>query len=159
MTDEIAILVKKYALDNALKPSLVAGICMQESGFEPWRVRYEPAWNYFSFCMHYAQLLGITTETEMMLQKTSWGICQTMGSVARELGFDSYLTKLCDPAYSLYYGCKKIYSLVNKYDDLNDAIASYNAGSPIKDSTGRYKNESYVQSVNLYRSQYTYLDQ
>lgn len=157
--DEYVALIKKYAQENVLEPSLVAAICMQESGFEPWRSRYEPTWSYFVSPVNYSRLLGISTETEIQMQKTSVGLCQIMGGVARELGFDDYISKLARPDLGIQYGCKKLYQLKKKYDDIKDVIAAYNAGTPNKDTSGKYKNEQYVQNVLTYKAQYRDLDQ
>lgn len=151
-------LINKYSEEFSLEKSLIAAICMQESSFETWRCRYEPNWQYFTFALHYAQLLGISFDTELQFQKTSWGLMQVMGGVARELGYDDYINKLVNPDFGLKYGCKKLASLKKKYEELNDAISSYNQGIPSKDSTGRYHNQTYVDSVLVYKAQYAYLD-
>lgn len=159
ISDEISAIIKKYANQFNIEPSLVAAICMQESGFEPWRARYEPAWPFFTFVLHYSQLLGITSETELMFQKTSWGMMQIIGDVARELGYDGHLPKLSLPENGILWGTKKLSQLQKKYDDPKDVISSYNQGSPNKSVTGQYKNQDYVDNVLVYRSQYGYLDQ
>lgn len=154
---EIVALIKKHSSINVVDPVLVAAICMQESGFEPWRSRYEPTWEYFYMPINYSRLLGITTETEVQAQKTSFGLMQLMGCVARELGYDDYLNKLASPDLGIMFGCKKLYTLEKKYDDVTDVISAYNAGSPSKNIEGIYKNQSYVDGVLIYMKQYSYL--
>ncbi len=73
---------------------------------------------------------------------------QVMGSVARELGYLGPLQKLCVEQWGILYGCLQLKRLMHRYTELDDVIASYNAGSPIRVASGRYKNQSYVDAVN-----------
>lgn len=158
LSEKYEALIRKYAAENALSPSLVAAVCMQESGFEPDRPRYEPKWLYLYLPSVYAHKLRITDETEIQLQKFSWGMMQVMGSVARELGYDNHLQKLSGAELGILFGCKKLGSLTKKYADTRDVVSSYNQGMPLKDSTGKYKNEAYVNAVLNYKTTYLYLD-
>lgn len=132
-----------YSVD----PDLVRAICQVESGGVSWRARYEPAWNYFYLPASYAAKLGITTETERIMQATSWGMGQVMGAVARELGFFDHLTKLALPETGIVYCIKKISELHRRYEMPNDLISAYNAGTVHHDAAGVYKNQKYVEKV------------
>jgi len=59
------------------------------------------------------QLRGYTAGTERILQRTSWGLMQIMGAVARERGFRGWLTELCDPAVNLEWGCRHLRWMVD----------------------------------------------
>lgn len=72
---------------------------------------------------------------------------QVIGFLARDLGFQDHLTMLCDPEIGIFYGCKNLQRLSQKYADEADVVAAYNAGSPSKTAGGMYKNQSYVDSV------------
>lgn len=122
---------------------------MVESGGNPYVMRFEPKYIYTLTPAQYAQSLGITRETEEMLQKHSWGLVQCMGSVCRELGHKGHLTELLDKELNLDFGARKIKSLLQKYDE-RSAIAAYNAGSPRKTPGGNFVNQVYVDKVYGY---------
>ena len=70
-------------------------------------------------------------DQEWWAQQASWGLMQTMGAVAREVGFGgSYLTELCDPVVSLEHGCKFLRRLLDRHSNLDAALAAWNTGSP-----------------------------
>lgn len=137
---------EKWGLDY----KVVAAVVMQESAGKACATRYEDHYRWTFDLEKYAKLNSITKETEEIQQKTSWGLMQIMGGVARELGFTGDLVRLCEPKLNLRYGIKKIKQLIKKHDDFSDAIASYNAGSPRKDESGNYVNQHYVNSVMRY---------
>jgi soluble lytic murein transglycosylase-like protein len=94
----------KWAAKYALNPCLVAAVCEQESGWNPFAVRWEPA-----FFQKYIVPQGLENSTEAHTRAMSFGLMQIMGEVARELGFDGkFLTQLCDPDVSLDFGCRKL---------------------------------------------------
>lgn len=134
---------KRFDVDTAL----IKAIITVESGGNPWAARYEPGWKYLFKADQYAKQLRISLHTEIALQSCSFGLMQTMGSVARELGFKEEIQKLCIPEYSIHYGTMKLRSLIDKYPEHMDVVASYNAGSPRKDVNGVYSNQTYVDLV------------
>ena len=83
-TDLIA-LARATAEAHQLDAALVCAICEQESAWNPWAIRYEPA-----FFAHYVapQLAaGQISNTEAQARAFSWGLMQVMGQVAREHNF------------------------------------------------------------------------
>ena len=129
---------------------LVYAIINVESRFEPYACRFEPLWNekWVVTPDVFAKSLGQSIPTEIVQQKTSWGLMQVMGAVARELGFTGYLPQLCLSEYSIHYGCKKLQQLMKRYPtDINDVVAAYNAGSPRRQPDGRYVNDGYLIKV------------
>lgn len=72
---------------------------------------------------------------------------QVMGAVARELGHEGAMHKLCEPEKGLTYGTKLLKKLVNKYENIEDAVAAYNAGSPRRTEDGEYVNQYYVDAI------------
>lgn len=132
-----------------VKAQLICAVIMQESRGRAWSYRYEPTvkWSYYP--LNYKDKLGISLDTEIMAQKTSWGLMQIMGFKAREMGYDNHLPQLLLPSVGIEWGCKVISSLQKKYSG-DDVIAAYNGGSPRKDGQGKYISEllTYVEGVN-----------
>jgi hypothetical protein len=102
---------------------------MPSSGWNPWAMRYEPAF----FAKYVAALYTNykVTASEAYARGFSWGLMQVMGQVARETGFEGlFLSALCDPEQSLALGCKV---LRKKFDahggDCTRALLAWNGGS------------------------------
>lgn len=134
---------------------LMCAIIERESAGDQWVIRYESRWSWFVEPQKYASKLNISYTTERTLQQFSYGLVQIMGSVARELGYDDHLTKLCaDPAIAIQYGCRKMKQLLDKHRDEQTAISAYNAGTPFRDDNGSFINAVYVQAVEQFRKQY-----
>ncbi len=125
---------------------MLDAIVRVESSYDPFAMRYEahvPPFEHESF----AKRNRITAETELTLQRFSFGLVQILGSTARYAGFLGPLSQLCIPTDNLLIGCKYLSMLRNRYPLLQDAIAAYNAGSPVKVITGGYRNQAYVDKV------------
>lgn len=152
--DDISIYAKKYKLD----PLLVASIVKVESNGESCATRFEPKWIYMYYPSQFKENLGISLQTEETHQKTSWGLMQVMGSVARELGYSGHLVRLCNPDEGLDYGCKKLRQLFDRYYDVENVVSAYNQGSPRKTPGGLYFNEKYVDKVMGYYRELTSLE-
>lgn len=129
----LILLAKSIALSNDLSSTLVCAICEQESNWNPWAVRYEPA-----FFIRYTSTLKVS-ETEKYSRAFSYGLMQIMGQTAREFGFSGqYCTEICDPETSLSLGCKKLkHCLSLSNGNVEDALLKYNGGG----------NKSYPSSV------------
>lgn len=98
--DEMIALAKQAAARHGLAPEIVCAVCEQESSWNPWAIRYEPA-----FRQRYVAPLGLPP-TEEIARSTSWGLMQVMGETAREAGFsEKFLSALADPATGLEFGC------------------------------------------------------
>lgn len=143
---EILSQIECYAKQESLDTILIQAIAIKESGLNPVAMRYEPHWQYLVKPADYAKTLGITEDTEINLQKFSYGVMQTMGSVARELGYRHMLSGLLEPSVSIEYGIRKILQIKTKYSKLEDIISAYNAGS-CHCIHGIYSNQSYVKDV------------
>jgi soluble lytic murein transglycosylase-like protein len=150
-------LVEENANIHKLNKSLIYAVIQVESSGDPWSIRYEPQYKWVlprAVSLLHAKAWGVSIETEEMAQKTSWGLMQVMGGVARELGYDEPLTKLLLPEFGIEYGCKQLARLSKKYKKDSELIASYNAGSPRKDDRGRFLNQSYVDKVTTFIENY-----
>lgn len=94
-------LARAAAARHALHPALICAVVEQESAWNSFAMRYEPA-----FRARYVAPLGLPI-TEEVARSISWGLMQVMGQVARENGFDGkFLSALCDPAAGLDCGCR-----------------------------------------------------
>lgn len=138
---DLTHLISLHPDRGELPIACVKAVCLQESAFNEWAVRYEPSFKW---------LVGMPdtlTATERTCQMISWGLMQVMGAVAREHGFTNPLPKLCDPYTGLRYGMLHVRKFYDKYQNWPDTLSSYNAGSPRKNTEGKYLNQQYVDSV------------
>lgn len=138
---------KRMSIKYAVPPNLILAIIYQESRGRNWTYRYEPRCKYNFTPGYYARKHYITDDSEIMAQRTSWGLMQIMGFRARELGFDGILTQLCISSIGIEYGVKNLSGLLIKYEKEDEIIASYNSGSPVYKIKGELMNRDYVDSV------------
>jgi soluble lytic murein transglycosylase-like protein len=133
-------MIESHPDRGELPVELVLAICAVESSCQAGAYRPEP---------NYRWLVGnreLMSVAEMIGQKSSWGLMQTMGAVAREYHFDGSFTELWEPKIGLRYGMLHLNKLYRKHKNWPDTIASYNAGTPIK-IDGKYQNQGYVDKV------------
>lgn len=128
---ELVALAKKSALAQSLDPALVCAVVEQESGWNTWAMRYEPAF----FAKYVASLYtnNKVTATEAYARGMSWGLMQVMGQVAREAGLDApFLSTLCDPERGLAIGCKVLRRKLDamKGDTVRGLLAWNGGGNP-----------------------------
>lgn len=142
-------LITKEAKITSIDPKLIYGFVSTESTFDPKAVKYEPTYIWLESPPLYARQSGISTDTEIVLQKISWGLMQLMGANSRTYGLVGSLFQMLDPAVGLHYACIHLAKLLKKYTSLDDVIAAYNKGSPIKKDDGTYVNQAYVDKVKL----------
>lgn len=143
-------IVKNIANEVSILPELILAIIMQESGGRIYVSRYEEKYNYLYMPLHYSQALNYAMMTEINQQRTSWGLMQIMGAVAREHGFDDYFPALCIPATNILIGSKFVSNLLGKHGSIEAVFSAYNAGSPKRDAYGKYLNQGYVDSAMGY---------
>ena len=152
MIQHIWELILKVADENQLDPYLLGAIVEQESACNPYAIRFEPAWKIYKTPEVYAKKLGISFETEKNQQACSHGLCQIMGTVARENAFDGQWAMLYDEELNLTIASLHLKKFLRKYGgEEQSAIVSYNAGSPRRGIDGKYVNESYLTSVRAHK--------
>ncbi len=142
---EIIDLARRIASTHDLDPALVCAVIEQESAWNPWAVRYEPA-----FLSRYVAPLytaGKFSATEAYTRAMSWGLMQVLGQVARESGFaEPSLAELCEPTLGVEWGCKILATrLARAHGDVEAALLAWNGGANPDYPTevlGRTKNYS-----------------
>jgi soluble lytic murein transglycosylase-like protein len=144
---EISAASSRHAVDRLL----VAAIVKTESNGNAAAMRFEPGFRYEFQPSLFATRLGITWDTEKVLQSSSIGLMQVMGVTARELGHAGPLTDLLDPKIGLDYGCRKLRKLTEIHPTTDVVVAAYNAGSPRRTADGvAFVNQEYVDRVMGY---------
>lgn len=122
--EALEVTARQVAAKHGLDPALVCALVEQESGWNPWAIRYEPA-----FYDRYVRAQNLP-ETEARARAFSWGLLQVMGQVAREHGFSHrFLSALCDPDIGLEVGCRVLKArLVACEGDVRRALLRWNGG-------------------------------
>lgn len=141
--------INQHAGYFRIDPILVGAIIRQESNNNPYAIRFEPKYKWILTTEYFARKNGSSQDTEINGQKTSWGPMQIMGAVARELGFWAWFPQLCSNDVGVHFGCAKLSQLFARFKILDEVIASYNAGSPLRDKTGNFINQVYVDRVKM----------
>lgn len=153
MDSRVLGMVSRVADDLGLDADLCKAIAIVESNAEFGKARYEPAFKYFHMIPKWAVRFQQTETTEKILQAMSWGPMQIMGATARDRGFTGNITELATEYPSVFWACKHLEYLDNKYESEEHIISAYNAGSPRKVPTGdgfEFVNQGYVDKVKSY---------
>lgn len=121
---QLVQLAKEAARKHVLDPALICAVCEQESDWNPWAIRYEPA-----FQKRYVEPLGLKNQSEIIARAISWGLMQTMLQSVREIGYHDHAAALCDPFIGLEWGCQLF---ARKFDaagsDVPKALQLWNGG-------------------------------
>jgi soluble lytic murein transglycosylase-like protein len=125
MTVQLAISIAK---DHGLDPALVCAVIEQESGWNPWAIRFEPA--FFSKYVAPLYTNNKVSASEAYARSFSWGLMQVMGQVARENGYSGqFLAGLCDPNQGVTIGCKVLTGKIEKAKgDVTEGLLLWNGG-------------------------------
>lgn len=126
---QLLTFARKAADAQGLDPGLVCAVVEQESGWNPWAMRYEPAF----FTKYVAPLYtnNKVSASEAYARGFSWGLMQVMGQVAREFGFEPvFLSALCDPEQGLAIGCKVLRKKIETAGgDVTRGLLAWNGGA------------------------------
>lgn len=148
--------IKSLAMLYQVQPALVVAIILTESGGDTGKTKFEPeyehVWKLPEMAKKYGPTRSLTLDIELetRYQKTSWGLMQIMGAVAREFGMTANLPLLVNSYTNITYGCKLLSRLMERYGNFFDVIAAYNGGHGAilkKDKDGKYGNQEYVDKV------------
>lgn len=126
---DLVSMAKAAAVTHEIEPELVCAVVEQESGWETYATRYEPAF----FTRYIAPLLTsgvVLNPTEGYARATSWGLMQVLGQVAREHGFlDRVMGRLCDPPIGLDIGCRVLsHKITVAEGNVSKALLLWNGG-------------------------------
>lgn len=120
-------LAAKYAAKHGLDTVLVCAVCEQESSWDPFAIRFEPA---FEARYIHPAIPSMPTTLEMT-KAMSFGLMQIMGETAIEFGWKGkFLSELCDPDIGVDFGCAKLRHCLDIHGgDETAALLAYNGGS------------------------------
>lgn len=139
-------LIKTMCDEQGVDVNLVMAMIEVESGGVYGRTRFERHYKYLHMPNVIAHRLGISKETEEIGQMHSYGLLQIMGANMRAYGFSGYWSSV-SAEDGLRYGIIHLKKCLDRFEDLQKAIASYNAGSPRYSASGVLENQSYVDKV------------
>lgn len=155
-----ADIARTFAQKHGIPEQLLRALVQVESAGDPWAMRFEPGYRWLWDVRAGKPYRGdaqslpapsfVSQETELTGQRTSWGLLQVMGAVAREHGYRGrYLSVLCDPEFGMEYGCLHLKHLHSRFSaqGWEGVTAAYNAGSPRRRDDGRWVNQPYVDRV------------
>ena len=108
-------IISRESTKCGLSRNLVCAMIMVETSGNDYSARYEKHWRYLYKTDYFAKKNRISLSTETVLQSTSWGHMQIMGSVARELGYDGSLPRLSQPLMGIKWGCIKLKEVSRRY--------------------------------------------
>lgn len=135
------------AMSRDLDPLLCVAIATIETHGNIYLTRFEPLWKYYTGVAQFAHSTGVTQDTEIAGQATSWGPMQVMGSVAREMGFVGLFPQLASVDLGVRFALLKLKKIGEIYENEEAVISAYNAGTPKKLINGTWSNQGYVSKV------------
>ena len=113
-------IINQAAAKHKVPAALILAHIRQESAFDPYAYRAEPAIN-----------------------DASYGLMQVLLRTAKTIDKNATPDKLYDPNYNIDIGTTYIAKNLSRYPtDLSSAIASYNAGSAYKNEAGKFVSKS-----------------
>ena len=160
--EDVQELVMEFADKHGIPANLLRAIVQTESAGNTWAMRYEPDYRWLWDVRNDNPYKGdpellpspsfVSVKTELVGQRTSWGLMQVMGATARELGFRGrYLSRFVDPEFGLEYGCRYLRRLHERFGPGWEAVAAaYNAGSPRRREDGAWINQAYIDRIRHY---------
>lgn len=134
--------IEAIASRNGIDPNLLEAIVRVESSGFAHSYRYEPG-----FFMTYLANDPAYDGANPRRVSSSYGLCQVMYPVAKELGFDGPPEGLFVPLVALEFGAKKLKTLIDWSQGNQDAaIAAYNGGKRGNEKAP-YRNQQYLDRV------------
>ena len=121
-------LAAKYAAKHGLDTALICAVIEQESSWDPFAVRFEPAFE----ARYIKPAIPNMPTTLEMTKAMSFGLMQLMGETAIEFGWKGkFLTELCDPHTGVDFGCAKLRHCldISAMGGETTALLIYNGGS------------------------------
>ena len=81
------------------------------------------------------------------LAYSSLGLMQLLPGTAYHLGYRGNLEGLYDPETNVYYGTQYILAQIRRFRYQKKVVSAYNAGRPIMNTNGTFRNQDYVNNV------------
>ncbi|HUJ33275.1 MAG TPA: lytic transglycosylase domain-containing protein [Candidatus Acidoferrum sp.] len=135
-------IAQQAAQRHQLDEDLVCAVIEQESGWDTYAIRYEPA-----FRARYVAPLGLPP-TEEIARSISWGLMQVMGQVAREFGYTGGMAALCAPLNGIETGAKVLnHKVACAHGNVREALLAWNGGANPK-----YPDEVFARTANYQHS-------
>lgn len=144
-------LIEKNAFSYGLDPSWFPAIITQESRWNLLAVRYEPNYAYLYRPEQFTSGFN-SMATEVNTQKTSWGLGQIMGALAREQGHTGLMAELLIPDINIKHMAIRLAGLKKRSTEADFIFAGYNGGPGAmhKLANGQFPNQQYVDGVRKY---------
>lgn len=119
-------LAATYGAKHGISAALVAAVAEQESSWDAWAIRFEPAFE----ARYIKPAIPSMPTTLEMTKAMSFGLLQIMGQTAIEFGWKGkFLSELCDPDTGMDFGCAKLRHCLDLANgDETKALLSYNGG-------------------------------
>lgn len=134
--------IETIAMQRGLDPDLVEALVIIESGGHADAFRYEPA-----FWKRYLQGKPEWADCVPRRVSSSYGLCQVMYPVAKELGFSGVPELLFVPTTNLTWGCLKLSQLLQWANgDEERALCAYNGGK-LQNVKRPFRNQAYAAKV------------
>jgi len=146
---QVRAAIEQVAPGHGLEPDLVEAVVLTESSGNPFANKPETRYPYVMNVRTWKPFRQLTPDEriaasapvdfptlaghrdqEWQAQRTSWGLMQIMGAVAREHGFRGpYLVELVDVVANLQIGCRHLAGfLAWTKGDVDKALRAYNGG-------------------------------
>lgn len=153
-------MVREVAEQYGLDPATFCALVETESSWDAAATRFEPGYRYLIAAngepIRWPSGSGLKPPqlswSEFIAQKTSWGLCQVMGAVAREAGFDGTFGQLLiEPRLGVVIGAQLLARHAARYP-IDEALGAYNAGPGNRSSAA---GQAYAGKVMARRGKYT----
>lgn len=119
-------LAQKWGGKYHLDPAMICAVCEQESSWNPWASRFEPAFE----ARYIKPAIPAMPTTAELEEAMSFGLMQVMGEVAKEFGFQGTdYPRLCDPDTGVDFGCRKLLRCFSIHGADENGLLAYNGGS------------------------------
>ncbi|WP_428562314.1 MAG: transglycosylase SLT domain-containing protein [Solidesulfovibrio sp. DCME] len=148
----IDILIQEAARNARLPIDIVRPVVIQESTGNPFATRFEPAFyeRYLKGKPVTFVPNGCSRETERIGRAMSWGLMQIMGETARFKGFRGWFGELLLPETGLFWGCRYLAGLRDKYfaqGGWPGVLRAYNGGPGNWDNPGNHYPDAVLSHI------------
>ena len=141
--DQYDGIINSNFLNTGITSNLIKGIMYCESYMVFNTNRYEPQ---LKTNKRYVKSIPKEYRSNN-LAYTSMGLMQILPGTAYHLGYRGRLEGLYDPEVNIYYGTKYILAQIRRFRYQKKVVSAYNAGRPIMNTNGTFRNQDYVNNV------------